>query len=251
MRCRSPLTQSTTGSCTTRMGPLLGTTSAATEKPGRTSPSTKVAKAARRRMGRRATWSTGMRSRSSEPCPAAGYSETAFLTMPSPFKIPNTFEARAAIGPVQNRIRGQSIAIIGLGGTGAYVLDLIAKTPVQAIHLLDSDHVDWHNLMRAPGTPTDDEIEFLKKNRLDKVAYYQAKYDSLRDGIHAHAVRVDSSTRFAEFLSEYPVDYAFVCIDQRKECDSPRQDVVYASLSKARVSVHRFGREHYLGKRCG
>ena len=50
-----PLTQSTTGSCTTRMGPLLGTASAATEKLGRTSPSTKVAKAARRRMGRRAT----------------------------------------------------------------------------------------------------------------------------------------------------------------------------------------------------
>ena len=165
----------------------------------------------------------------------AGYSETASLTMPSPFKIPNTFEARAAIGPVQNRIRGQSIAIIGLGGTGAYVLDLIAKTPVQAIHLLDSDHVDWHNLMRAPSAPTDDEIEFLKKNRLDKVAYYHAKYDSLRDGIHAHAVQVDSSTRFAEFLSEYPVDYAFVCIDQRKECDSPRQDVVYASLSESGV----------------
>ena len=166
---------------------------------------------------------------------AAGYSETASLARQGPFKIPNTFESRAAIGPVQDRIRDQRIAIIGLGGTGAYVLDLIAKTPVQAIHLLDSDHVDWHNLMRAPSAPTDDEIEFLKKNRLDKVAYYHAKYDSLRDGIHAHAVRVDSSTRFAEFLSEYPVDYAFVCIDQRKECDSPRQDVVYASLSEARV----------------
>ena len=36
-----------------------------------------------------------------------------------------------AIAPVQDRIRGQSIAIIGLGGTGAYVLDLVAKTPVQ------------------------------------------------------------------------------------------------------------------------
>ena len=49
----------------------------------------------------------------------AGYYETASLAMPSPFKIPNTFEARAAIAPVQDRIRGQRIAIIGLGGTGA------------------------------------------------------------------------------------------------------------------------------------
>lgn len=166
---------------------------------------------------------------------AAGCYEPASLADQGPFKIPNTFEARAAIGPVQDRIRDQRIAIIGLGGTGAYVLDLIAKTPVQAIHLLDFDGVDWHNLMRAPGSPTDDEVNSLKKNRLDKVAYYHAKYNSLRYGIHAHAVRVDSSTGFAEFLSEYPVDYAFVCIDQRKDCDSPRQDVVYASLSEAGV----------------
>ena len=31
---------------------------------------------------------------------AAGYSDTAFLTAPNPFKILNTFEARTAIGPV-------------------------------------------------------------------------------------------------------------------------------------------------------
>ena len=51
---------------------------------------------------------------------AAGYTETASLARRGPFKIPNTFEARAAIGPVQDRIRNQRIAIIGLGGTGAY-----------------------------------------------------------------------------------------------------------------------------------
>ena len=61
----------------------------------------------------------------------AGYSETASLAMRGPFMIPNTFEARAALGPVQDRIRDQRIAIIGLGGTGAYILDLIAKTPVR------------------------------------------------------------------------------------------------------------------------
>ena len=58
---------------------------------------------------------------------AAGYSETASLAKRGPFKIPNTFEARAALGPVQDRIREQRIAVIGLGGTGAYVLDLMAK----------------------------------------------------------------------------------------------------------------------------
>ena len=49
---------------------------------------------------------------------AAGYSEPDALAMPDAFHIPNTFEARAAIGPVQDRIRGQRIAIIGLGRNG-------------------------------------------------------------------------------------------------------------------------------------
>ena len=166
---------------------------------------------------------------------AAGYSETASLAKRGPFKIPNTFEARAALGPVQDRIRDQRIAIIGLGGTGAYVLDLIAKTPVPEIHLLDADDVDWHNFMRAPSAPTADEIESLRKYPLSKVTYYHSKYSSLREGIYAHAERVDGSSMFTKFLSAHPVDFAFVCIDQRKDSDSPRQDVVYAALSEAGI----------------
>lgn len=166
---------------------------------------------------------------------AAGYSETEFLTKHNPFKIPNTFEARSALGPVQDRIREQRIAIIGLGGTGAYVLDLIAKTPVREIHLLDDDHAEWHNFMRAPGVPTTDEIESQRENPLIKVAYYDSKYASLREGIFAHTVRVDNSSMFTEFLSAHPVEFAFVCIDQQKDSDSPRQDVVYAALSKAGI----------------
>ena len=165
----------------------------------------------------------------------AVYSETASLGRQGPFKIPNTFEARAAIGPVQDRIRDQRTAIIGMGGTGAYVLDLMAKTPVAEIHLLDSDYVDWHNFMRAPGAPTTEEIESRRKGRLHKVNYYHSKYASLREGIYPHAVRVDSSSMFAEFLSVHPVDYAFVCIDQLMDSDSPRQDIVYSALSEAGV----------------
>ena len=166
---------------------------------------------------------------------AAGYSETAFLTRPGPFKIPNTFEARAAIGPVQDRIREQRIAIIGLGGTGAYVLDLVAKTPVMEIHLFDPDKVDWHNFMRAPGAPTSEEIALRRKENVRKVDYYHTKYASLRKGVHPHAVRVDSPSMFGKFLSDHPIDYAFVCIDQGTEGDSPRQDAVYRALSETGI----------------
>lgn len=166
---------------------------------------------------------------------AACNSETASLTIRNPFKIPNTFEARAAIGPVQDRIRNQRIAIIGLGGTGAYVLDLIAKTPVMEIHLMDSDDVDWHNFMRAPGAPTAEELESRHGGCLRKVDYYYSKYASLREGIRPHAFRVDSQSKFGDVLSAHPIDYAFVCIDQVADSDSPRQDVVYRTLSEAAV----------------
>ena len=166
---------------------------------------------------------------------AAGYSDPAALAIPDPFHIPNTFEARADIAPVQDRIRGQRIAIIGLGGTGAYLLDLIAKTPVSEIHLLDSDCVDWHTLKRAPGAPTAEEIELVREGSLLKIDYYHSKYAAFRDGIHPHPVRVDSSSMFAEFLSDHPIDYAFVCIDQLTDGDSARQDVVYQAVTEAGV----------------
>ena len=166
---------------------------------------------------------------------AAGYTQPAALASPDPFHIPNTFEARAAIAPVQNRIRGQRIAIIGLGGTGAYLLDLIAKTPVSEIHLLDSDCVDWHTLKRAPGAPTAEEIELVRMGSLLKVDYYHSKYAAFRPGIHPHPVRVDSPSMFAEFVSDHPIDYAFVCIDQLTDGDSARQDVVYRAVTEVGV----------------
>ena len=163
---------------------------------------------------------------------AAGYSEPAALAMPDPFHIPNTFEARAAIAPVQDRIRGQRIAIIGLGGTGAYLLDLISKTPLSEIHLLDSDRVDWHTLKRAPGAPTVEEIELVLAGALLKVDYYHSKYAAFRDGIHPHPYQGRQPVQCSPiFCRSIPFDFAFVCIDQLTEGDSARQDAVYGALS--------------------
>lgn len=165
-------------------------------------------------------------ARESGSCPGAAL---------NPFKIPNTFEDRAAIRPIQDRIRGQQVAIIGLGGSGSFVLDLLAKTPVGSIHLLDSDTVDWHTLFRAPGAPSTEEIEAVRNGTLLKVEYYRSRYTPLRDGIYAHPVQVDSTPKWREFLLAHPVEYAFVCIDQIIDADSPRRDAVYQALSDTRI----------------
>ena len=166
---------------------------------------------------------------------AAGHSETVSNALPDPFHIPNTFEARAGIAPVQDHIRGDRIAIIGLGGTGSFLLDIIAKTPLLEIHLLDSDCVDWHTLMRAPGVPTVKEMEQVRAGSLLKVYYYRSKYLAFRDGIHAHPVRVEDSDSFAKFVAEHAIDFVFISIDQLTEGDSARQDAVYKAVSSAGV----------------
>lgn len=73
------------------------------------------------------------------------------------------------------------MAIIGLGGTGGYVLDQVAKTPVREIHLFDGDTFDMHNAFRAPGAAT--ESDFGKP----KVEYFKAMYSNMHKSIRVLA----------------------------------------------------------------
>lgn len=69
----------------------------------------------------------------------------------SPFHYTETASDRAGIGALTERLEGEKIGIIGLGGTGGYILDQTAKTPVDQIHLFDGDTFLQHNAFRAPG----------------------------------------------------------------------------------------------------
>ena len=55
-------------------------------------------------------------------------------------------------------MRGKKVAIVGLGGTGSYLLDHLAKTCVEQIHLYDDDDFNTHNAYRSPGIPTREEL---------------------------------------------------------------------------------------------
>ena len=69
----------------------------------------------------------------------------------SPLKFPDTMSARYEINDLSMRLRGKKAAIIGLGGTGAYILDFIARTHLEAIRLFDDDKVHVHTIFRMPG----------------------------------------------------------------------------------------------------
>jgi tRNA A37 threonylcarbamoyladenosine dehydratase len=68
---------------------------------------------------------------------------------------------------ISDKLKIPKVAIVGLSGTGVYVLDLVAKTPVQEIHLFDGDLFHSHNAFRSPGAASLDELRQAPK----KVTY--------------------------------------------------------------------------------
>lgn len=99
-----------------------------------------------------------------------------------PFEYADTVSGRAGVGAVNGRLAGQRIAIVGLGGTGSYILDLVAKCPVGEIHLYDGDRFSSHTAFRAPGAASLDEV---RSGGL-KVDRYQELYSKQKRKITAH-----------------------------------------------------------------
>ncbi|WP_142683550.1 ThiF family adenylyltransferase [Chitinophaga polysaccharea] len=121
------------------------------------------------------------------------------------FQYIDTNSSRANIDVISKKMSGQKIAIIGLGGTGAYILDFIAKCPVEAIHLYDGDRFDQHNAFRSPGAASTEDLN----EQLPKVVYYQRKYSNMHKHIHAHDYYLTK-----ENLHELKtMRYVFVCVD--------------------------------------
>ncbi|WP_343684980.1 ThiF family adenylyltransferase [Asticcacaulis sp.] len=123
----------------------------------------------------------------------------------SPFVFPDTATARYGIGKVSQKLAVSQIAIIGLGGTGTYILDLLSKTRVKEIHCFDQDQLLSHNLFRAPGAPQVSIEDFPTK-----VTYYTEVYLKFHKGIVPHPVHVtaDNIDELAGF------DFVFVSVDK-------------------------------------
>lgn len=125
----------------------------------------------------------------------------------SPFNYIDNASGRAGITAHSKKLDLAKVAILGLGGTGSYVLDLVAKTPVLEIHIYDGDWFVQHNAFRSPGAASVEEL----RARQRKVDYYQGKYAPMRRGIVPHPVYVDE-TNVHELRG---FDFVFLCMDGR------------------------------------
>jgi hypothetical protein len=124
----------------------------------------------------------------------------------SVFQYIDTNSSRANIDMINAKFKGQKIAVIGLGGTGAYALDLIAKTPVGEIHIFDGDSFDQHNAFRSPGAASVAELDLRQK----KTEYLGEKYAQMHKGIKVHNYYINESN----IHELYEMNYVFVCVDR-------------------------------------
>ena len=136
------------------------------------------------------------------------------------FNYVDTNSSRASIMHLNAKFEGQKIAIIGLGGTGSYILDLIAKTAVNEIHLFDGDLFHLHNAFRSPGTPTNEQLE----KQMKKVAYYAEIYSRLHKHIIPHDTYIDANS----VSGLDGMSFVFISVDK----NSVRKDIIDHLLQK-------------------
>ncbi len=140
----------------------------------------------------------------------------------SPFHYLDTASARAGINIVNAKLAEQRIAIVGLGGTGSYVLDFASNTPVREVHLFDGDEFSTHNAFRAPGAPTLDQL----RQRPRKVTYFAEIYSRKRRGIIPHEHPIDEKT--VDTMRD--MSFAFLCMD-----NGPTKGLLVSKLEEFRI----------------
>ena len=98
------------------------------------------------------------------------------------FNYADTNASRGSIMDITDKLKNHKIGIIGLGGTGSYILDQIAKTPVAEIHLYDGDVFCQHNAFRAPGAA----VKELFVEQPFKTDYFKNIYGNMHQKIFSH-----------------------------------------------------------------
>lgn len=120
------------------------------------------------------------------------------------FKFQDTLTSRAQIADLNSGFAGERVAIIGLGGTGGYLLDMLVRTPVPEVLGFDGDTYHVHTAFRSPG-----RLEVPELGR-KKAEVYADRYENFRRGLRIENAHIDEST--AHLLDG--VTFAFVCVDK-------------------------------------
>ena len=117
----------------------------------------------------------------------------------SPFVYPDTASGLKGLGVLNQLFANERVAIIGLGGTGGFILDLVAKTCVAEIRLFDCDTFANHNAYRAPGAAPIEELrELPTKVRVDASCHRARRWLKSTQNSHFGGAIVGGRVRVVE-----------------------------------------------------
>lgn len=118
----------------------------------------------------------------------------------------DTNSTRSSIQSITDKVKKMKVGLIGLGGTGSYILDKLAKNPIEKIHLFDGDLFCQHNAFRCPGAASFEELG----ESVSKVDYFHNIYSKMHNGLvkHNHYVTRDTLEEFND------LDFVFISIDK-------------------------------------
>ena len=123
----------------------------------------------------------------------------------SVFHFADTASVRQNTTDLARELQNEKIAIVGVGGTGSYVLDLVAKTWAREIHLFDDDRFLQHNAFRSPGPFSRGELE----GGPIKSIFHAERYSRMRKMLIAHDTCIDKTN--VQELGGF--DTVFLCMD--------------------------------------
>lgn len=107
------------------------------------------------------------------------------------FKYVDTNAYRNGVRGIEQRIEDEVVAVIGVGGSGSYLVDILAKTNIKELYLYDDDILEQHNAFRIAGAARIEELGSGKS----KVEWHRERYAAVREeGIYVHEKRVDDET---------------------------------------------------------
>ena len=137
---------------------------------------------------------------------AAKTGEAPTITLNSRFKYVETNTYRYGLKGIEQRIEDEIVAIVGVGGTGSYLMDILAKTNVKELHLFDEDVLKQHNAFRMCGAARIEELG----GSCAKVDWYRRTYSAIREeGIHVHTEELTGDCK--DILAKFTT--VFIAVD--------------------------------------
>jgi len=162
-----------------------------------------------------------------------GSSASIENTAPRPYtfdvlgdRLPEALEWRGMVAQ-------ERVAIVGLGGVGAWIADFVLKADPQEVHAWDYDRIEPKNILRMPGG-LDPNVWIGRP----KAEWFEETYSLIHTNVHGHNVRV-LPENVQEVIAR--TTFAFVAVDNAHDrmmvCDAlatARVPFVVAGLSPVR-----------------